>query len=187
MEQKYPHGANIPCTAPHHKFFSSDRENFSSDRDSCDRDTCLQHPPRLHSNPSPFAHHARVLYCRNNTINRPPALQIPHPYPALSVPQPAAPLTNTPSMPRALSPNCPAYAIHTTSNLNTLRLHRSLRLQTGRESWAAGYIMPFLSTAGTTLYTIRDIFQRPIVSSKPRSLLSSSKARCLRATSRLFE
>ena len=37
------------------KFFSSDRENFSSDRDSCDRDTCLQHPPRPHLNPSPPA------------------------------------------------------------------------------------------------------------------------------------
>ena len=38
MEQKYPHGANIPWTAPHHKNFSSDRENSSGDRDSCDPD-----------------------------------------------------------------------------------------------------------------------------------------------------
>ena len=35
--------------------FSSDRENFSGDRDSCDPDTCLQHPPRPHSDPSPPA------------------------------------------------------------------------------------------------------------------------------------
>ena len=48
-------GANIPWTAPHHKVFSSDHEIFSGDRDSCDPDTCLQHPPRPHSNPSPPA------------------------------------------------------------------------------------------------------------------------------------
>ena len=48
-------GANIPWTAPHHKFFSSDHENISVDRDRCDPDTCLRHPPRPHSNPSPPA------------------------------------------------------------------------------------------------------------------------------------
>ena len=61
MEQKYLHGANIPWTAPHHKNFSSDRENFSGDRDSCDPDTCLLYLPQPHSNPSPFTH-ARIFY-----------------------------------------------------------------------------------------------------------------------------
>ena len=58
VEQKYPQGANIPWTAPHHKNFSSDLENSSGDRDSCDPDTCLLNLPQPHSNPSPFTHHA---------------------------------------------------------------------------------------------------------------------------------
>ena len=101
VEQKYPQGANIPWTAPHHKNFSSDLENSSGDRDSCDPDTCLLNLPQPHSNPSPFTHHAAFFTVeiiqltgrppykypihtqRCLSPNRPLPLQIPHPYPAL--------------------------------------------------------------------------------------------------------
>ena len=52
---KYTHRGEYTLHAPHHKIFLATCENFSANRDSCDRDTCLQHLPRPHSNPSPPA------------------------------------------------------------------------------------------------------------------------------------